>query len=68
MFLRTVQDAIGAGNVTFDELSELDDEGAFVLLKNSAESSTAGLMKRLADRRPPTAPWSSTSDTPVTPH
>jgi HD superfamily phosphohydrolase len=68
MFLRTVQDVIGAGNVTFDELSELDDAGAFVLLENSAESSTAGLMKRLADRRPPTAPWSSTSDTPVTPH
>src|SRR5687767_7890210 len=52
MFLRAVQDAIGAANVTFDELSELDDAGAFVLLENSAESSTAGLMKRLADRRP----------------
>ena len=52
MFLRAVQDAIGTGNVTFDELSELDDAGAFALLENSAESSTAGLMKRLADRRP----------------
>jgi hypothetical protein len=52
MFLRAVQDAIGAGNVTFDELSELDDAGAFVLLEDSAESSTAALMKRLADRRP----------------
>src|SRR5919112_607477 len=52
MFLRAVHDAIGAGSVTFDELSELDDAGAFVLLENSAESSTAGLMKRLADRRP----------------
>jgi uncharacterized protein len=52
MFLRAVQDAIGAANVTFDELSELDDAGAFALLESSAESSTAGLMKRLADRRP----------------
>src|SRR5918999_4436326 len=52
MFLRAVQDAIGAGNVTFDELSEQDDGGAFVLLEDSAESSTAALMKRLADRRP----------------
>jgi hypothetical protein len=54
MFLRAVQDAIGAGSVTFDELSERDDAGAFVLLEDSAEpgSSTATLMKRLADRRP----------------
>ena len=52
MFLRAVQDAIGAGNVTFDELAEKDDAGAFVLLEDSAESSTAALMKRLADRRP----------------
>jgi uncharacterized protein len=52
MFLRAVQDAIGAGHVTFDELSELDDAGAFVLLEDCAESSTASLMKRLADRRP----------------
>jgi HD superfamily phosphohydrolase len=54
MFLRAVQDAITAGMVTFDELSEQDDAGAFVLLEDSAEleSSTAALMKRLADRRP----------------
>src|SRR5215210_1818927 len=52
MFLRAVQDAIGAGNVTFDELSEQDDAGAFVLLEDRVESSTAALMKRLADRRP----------------
>ncbi len=54
MFLRAVQDAIGAGTVTFDELSERDDAGAFVLLEDSAEpeSSTADLMRRLADRRP----------------
>jgi uncharacterized protein len=52
MFLRAVQDAIGAGNVTFDELAEKDDAGAFVLLEDSAENSTAALIKRLADRRP----------------
>jgi HD superfamily phosphohydrolase len=54
MFLRAVQDAIQAGTITFDELSEQDDAGAFVLLEDSAEpeSSTAALMKRLADRRP----------------
>jgi uncharacterized protein len=52
MFLRAVQDAIGAGNVTFDELAEKDDAGAFVLLEDSAELSTGALMKRLADRRP----------------
>jgi len=54
MFLRAVQDAIQAGTVTFDELSEKDDAGAFVLLEDSAEpeSSTATLMQRLADRRP----------------
>jgi len=54
MFRRAVQDAIQAGSVTFDKLSELDDAGAFVLLQDQAEpeSSTAGLMKRLAERRP----------------
>ncbi|MFL6033374.1 MAG: hypothetical protein ACJ73Y_11455 [Rubrobacteraceae bacterium] len=54
MFLRAVQDAITAGMVTFDELSEQDDAGAFAVLEDSAEpeSSTAALMRRLADRRP----------------
>jgi hypothetical protein len=54
MFLRAVQDAVTAGTITFDELSEQDDAGAFALLEDSAEpeSSTAALMKRLADRRP----------------
>jgi HD superfamily phosphohydrolase len=54
MFLRAVQDAIQAGTVTFDELAEKDDAGAFVLLEDSAgpEGSTATLMKRLADRSP----------------
>jgi HD superfamily phosphohydrolase len=53
MFLRAVQDAIQAGSVTFDELAEKDDAGAFVLMEDSAgpESSTA-LMKRLSDRSP----------------
>ena len=54
MFLRAVQDAIQAGTVTFDKLSELDDAGAFVQIQDSAEpeSSSAILMKRLAERRP----------------
>jgi HD superfamily phosphohydrolase len=54
MFLRAVQDAIQAGTVTFDKLSEQDDAGAFVLIQDSAEpeSSTALLMKRLAERGP----------------
>ena len=54
MFLRAVQDAVTAGTVTFDELSEQDDAGAFVLVEDAAEpeSSTAALMKRLADRNP----------------
>ena len=54
MFLRAVQDAIQAGTVTFDKLSEQDDAGAFVLIQDSAEpeSSTALLMKRLAERNP----------------
>jgi HD superfamily phosphohydrolase len=54
MFRRAVQDAVQAGTVTFDKLSEQDDAGAFVLIQDQAEpeSSTAGLMKRLAERKP----------------
>ena len=54
MFLRAVQDAIQAGTTTFDKLSEQDDAEAFVLIQDSAEpeSSTANLMKRLAERKP----------------
>jgi HD superfamily phosphohydrolase len=54
MFLRAVQDAIQAGTTTFDKLSEQDDAEAFVLIQDSAEpeSSTAILMRRLAERRP----------------
>jgi HD superfamily phosphohydrolase len=54
MFLRAVQDALQAGTVTFEELSEKDDAGAFALLQDSAgpEGSTAALMKRLAERKP----------------
>ena len=54
MFFRAVQDAIQAEKVTFDRLSEQDDAGAFVIIQDSAEleSSTATLMKRLAERDP----------------
>jgi HD superfamily phosphohydrolase len=54
MLLRAVQDAIQAGTTTFDKLSEQDDAEAFVLIQDSAEpeSSTATLMKRLAERQP----------------
>jgi uncharacterized protein len=54
MFLRAVQDAILAETMTFDRLSEQDDAGAFVLVQDSAgpNSSTATLMKRLAERKP----------------
>jgi hypothetical protein len=54
MFCRAVQDAVQAGTVTFDKLSEQDDAGAFVLIQDQAEpeSSTALLMKRLAERKP----------------
>jgi HD superfamily phosphohydrolase len=54
MFRRAVQDAVQTGTVTFDKLSEQDDAGAFVLIQDQAEpeSSTAGLMKRLAERKP----------------
>jgi HD superfamily phosphohydrolase len=54
MFRRAVQDAIQAGATTFDKLSEQDDAEAFVLIQDSAEpqSSTATLMKRLAERKP----------------
>src|SRR5919112_5601547 len=51
---RAVQDAVQAGTVTFDKLSEQDDAGAFVLIQDKAEpeSSTAHLMKRLSERKP----------------
>jgi uncharacterized protein len=54
MFLRAVQDAIQAEAMTFDKLSEQDDAGALVLVQDSAEpeSSTATLMRRLAERSP----------------
>ncbi len=54
MFLRAVQDAVTAESVTFDELSEQDDAGAFALLENAAEpgGSTAALVKRLSERNP----------------
>ena len=53
MFLRAVQDAVQAGNVSPEKLARHDDAGAFVMVQDSEpESSTAALTKRLADRRP----------------
>lgn len=54
MFMRAAQDAIQAGRVTPDKLSEGDDAGAFALVQNSSEENdaTAVLTKRLSDRRP----------------
>src|ERR687890_2109062 len=54
MFLGAVQDAIVAGIVTFDELSELDDAGVLGRLEGSAQpqKSTATPMPRLSHPRP----------------
>ena len=54
MFLRAAQDAIQEGKVSPEKLAGQDDAGAFVLVQDSAEpeSSTAVLLKRLAERRP----------------
>jgi len=54
MFLRAVQDAVQAGNVSLEKLARQDDAGAFGMLRDSAEpdSSTVTLTRRLADRRP----------------
>ena len=54
MFLRAAQDAIQEGKVGPEKLAGQDDTGAFALVQDSAEpeSSTAVLMKRLAERRP----------------
>ncbi len=57
MFMRAAQDAIQAGRVTPDKLSELTDSGAFALIQNSAageggDDAAAILTKRLSERRP----------------
>lgn len=54
MFARATQDALQAGDITADRLSELDDAEAFTLVRGSAaeNTSTAALTRRLSDRRP----------------
>jgi uncharacterized protein len=49
-----VQDAVQDAHLTFDRLAEEDDAGAFNLVESTAPegSSTATLMRRLAERRP----------------
>src|SRR3712207_9369427 len=46
MFLRAVQDAIQAGTMTFDKLSEQDDAGAFVVVQDRSEEHTSELQSR----------------------
>jgi uncharacterized protein len=54
MFLRAVQDAIQAEKITSEDLASQDDAGALVLVSKSVDpdSSSAALVKRLAERRP----------------
>lgn len=54
MFTRAAQDAIQAGKVTPDKLSELGDADAFALIQASADGDDAAaiLTKRLSERRP----------------
>ena len=54
MFLRAVQDAIQAEEVTPEKLSHWDDAGALALIIESSDpdGSSATLVKRLLDRRP----------------
>ncbi len=54
MFLRAIQDAIQDEKITPEDLARQDDAGALVLVSKfvDPESSSAALVKRLADRRP----------------
>ena len=54
MFLRAVQDAVQAGELSAQELIRQDDAGALALVSRSAGpgSSSATLVKRLTERRP----------------
>ena len=54
MFLRAVQDALQDEKITPEDLARQDDGGALVLVSKSVEpdSSSAALVKRLAERRP----------------
>jgi HD superfamily phosphohydrolase len=54
MFLRAVQDAIQDEKTTSEDLARQDDAGALVLVSKTVDpdSSSATLVKRLAERRP----------------
>ena len=54
MFLRAVQDAVQAEEITFADLAWQDDTGALALISKSSDpaGSSATLVKRLVDRRP----------------
>ncbi|QIN80231.1 hypothetical protein GBA65_18805 [Rubrobacter marinus] len=54
MFLRAVQDAVQAGEISAEELVRQDDAGALALVSGSAEpgGSSATLVRRLTERRP----------------
>ena len=54
MFLRAVQDALQDEKIAAEDLARQDDAGALVLVSKSVdpESSSAALVKRLAERRP----------------
>lgn len=54
MFLRAVQDATQAGDISSEKLFQEDDAGALALVSNygAPGSSSAVLVKRLAERRP----------------
>ena len=54
MFLRAIQDAVQAGEISAEELVRQDDAGALDLVSRSAEpdGSSATLVRRLIDRRP----------------
>ena len=54
MFLRAVQDAVQAEEITFADLAWQDDAGALALISKSSDpaGSSATLVKRLLERRP----------------
>ena len=54
MFLRAVQDAVLAGNVSPEKLAREDDAGALALVAGSAQegSSPAVLVERLVEQKP----------------
>ena len=54
MFLRAIQDAVQAEEITFADLAWQDDAGALALISKSSDpaGSSATLVKRLLERRP----------------